>query len=154
MKVAILVVGFALVAAAQSKEDLVGTWKLVSAWNVRPDGGRVSTYGDNAVGFLTYTAEGRMIAILGRGDRKLLSGNRATAPVAERAEAFSTMLAYTGPYTVLPGKVVHHVEASTYQNWVGSDQVRMMKLEGDRLTLSTQAASGGGFAELFWQRLR
>ncbi len=139
---------------AQSKADLVGTWKLVSAWSTRPDGTRAPTYGENPTGFLTYTPEGRMIVIVGRSDRKPLSGNRVTSSTAERAEAFSATLAYAGPYSVEPGKVIHHVEACTYPNWIGSNRVRTMKLESDRLTLVSLTALDGGSAELVWQRMK
>ncbi len=87
------------VAAGQTKDNLVGTWRLVSAWTTRPNGERVSDYGEHPVGFLTYTREGRMIAVVGDGDRKPLSGDRLSAPAAERAEAFSNFLAYAGRYT-------------------------------------------------------
>jgi hypothetical protein len=105
-------------------------------------------------GFLTYTAEGRMIVIVGRSDRKPLSGNRVTSSADERAEAFSTILAYAGRYSVEPGKVIHHIEACTYPNWIGSHQVRLMKLHGDRLTLVSQTALDGGTADLVWQRMK
>lgn len=141
-------------SSAQSKADLVGTWRLVSAWSTRPDGTRAPTYGENPTGFLTYTPEGRMIVIVGRSDRKPLSGNRETSSAAERADAFSTVLAYAGPYSLEPGKVIHHIEACTYPNWIGSNQVRMVKLEGDRLTLLSLAALDGGTAELVWQRMK
>lgn len=95
-----------------------------------------------------------MIVIVGRSDRKPLSGNRVTSSAAERAEAFSTVLAYAGPYSVEQGKVIHHIEACTYPNWIGSHQVRTMKLEGDRLTLVSQTALDGGTAELAWQRMK
>jgi hypothetical protein len=150
----LLLVTLGMNCPAQSKADLVGTWKLVSAWSTQPNGTRVSTYGENPTGFLTYTPEGRMIVIVGRSDRKPLSGNRVTSSAAERAEAFSTILAYAGPYSVEQGKVIHHIEACTYPNWIGSHQVRTMKLEGDRLTLVSQTALDGGTAELRWQRMK
>jgi hypothetical protein len=50
-------------ALAQSKADLVGTWKLISA-SYTTDKGKVihNVYGLNPTGFLTYTADGRMMA--------------------------------------------------------------------------------------------
>jgi hypothetical protein len=52
--------------------------------------------------------------------------------------------------------VVHHVEIASVPNWVGTDQVRDVKLEGDRLTLSTSNMLGGErrLVELVWQRLK
>jgi hypothetical protein len=82
---------------AQTKDDLIGTWKLMTARSIRANGDSVPMFGEHPTGFLTYTREGRMIAILADGDRKQLSADRATSPVAERAAAFSDCLAYAGP---------------------------------------------------------
>lgn len=142
----------------QQKNALLGTWKLVSDWTVRPNGERVAPYGEHPVGFLTYTADGRVFAILGRSDRKPLHGDRFTAPEPERAEAYSTALGYTGRYTIdsASAKVVHHVEVATFPDYVGTDQVREMKLEGDRLTLRATLTMGGEkrASELVWMRLK
>jgi len=139
---------------AQSKADLVGTWKLVSA-SYTTDKGQVvkDAYGRNPTGFLTYTAEGRMMAIIASDGRKPLSvNNQVTAPVEERAEAFTTIVAYAGRYSVADRKVIHHVEVSVVQNEVNTDKVRtIVKLEGKRVTLRVDGARIT--AELVWERM-
>lgn len=158
---ALIVISALLIAIptwGQQKNPLLGTWKLVSDWTTRPNGERVAPYGEHPAGFLTYTADGRVFAILGRSDRKPLHGDRFTAPEAERAEAYSTALGYTGRYTIdnAGAKVVHHVEVATFPDYVGTDQVRQMKLEGDRLTLRATLTMGGEkrASELVWVRLK
>jgi hypothetical protein len=95
-------------------------------------------FGPHPTGFLTYTEDGRVIAIITYdGRRSLIVNDRATAPAEERAEAFATAFAYAGRYTFTGDKVTHHVEASTVQNWVNTDLVRVVRLEGNRLVLST-----------------
>jgi hypothetical protein len=139
---------------AQSKADLVGTWKLVSASYTTDKGQLVKdTYGPNPTGFLTYTVDGRMMAIIARGGRKPLSvANQVTAPASERAEAFSTITAYAGRYSVADGKVIHHVEVSVVQNEVNTDKVRTIaRLEGKRVTLRVDGARIT--AELVWERV-
>ena len=59
----------ALVAAQpatmnQNKDSIVGTWKLVSYWNVAATGEKSAPYGEHPAGFITYTADGRMSAII------------------------------------------------------------------------------------------
>jgi hypothetical protein len=139
---------------AQSQADLVGTWKLVSA-SYTTDTGQVvkDAYGPNPTGFLTYTAEGRMMAIIANGGRKPLSvASQVTAPAEERAEAFSTITAYAGQYSVADGKVIHHVEVSAVQNDVNTDKVRtIVKLEGKRVTFRVDGARIT--AELVWERI-
>ena len=141
-----------------NEDDLVGTWKLVSAWSTRPNGERVGLYGEHPIGFLTYTKEGRMTAIISDSGRPPLSSDDdLVVPTAERAAAFSTFGAYAGTFRIEADCVIHHVEISLLQNWVSTDQVRRMKLERDRLTLWPPASVLGGEQreyELMWERLK
>jgi hypothetical protein len=148
------------IGLAQSKADIVGTWKLISASDTTDKGQVINNaYGLNPTGFLTYTADSRMMATITNGGRKQLSVNDwVGAPVSERAEAFATMFAYAGRYTLSGDKVVHHVEAAAVQNLVGTDLVRtIVKFEGKRVTLRTSSFLKGGvrFAneELVWERM-
>jgi CubicO group peptidase (beta-lactamase class C family) len=78
-------------------------------------------------------------------------------PAEERAQAFSTLVAYAGTYTFTGDKVIHHVEIDALQNRVGSDQVRFVTLQGNRLILKTPPISRGGgqqILELVWERLK
>jgi Lipocalin-like domain len=144
---------------AQSKADLVGTWKLISAIDTTDKGQVIeNAYGLNPTGFLTYAADGRMMAIVTNGGRKPLSVlDRISAPAKERAEAFATMVAYGGRYTLSGDKVIHHVEVATMQNVVGTDLVRtIVKFEGKRVTLRTPLFSRAGLHvvdELVWERM-
>lgn len=80
-----------------------------------------------------------MMVLITDGERKPLSvPDRVSAPAEERAQAFATMNAYAGRYTVSGDKVVHHIEAASLQNIVNTDSVRtIVKLEGRRVTLRT-----------------
>ena len=48
---------------------LVGTWRLVSVENRDSEGSVTYPFGRNPVGFITYTADGRMAVQFGRADR-------------------------------------------------------------------------------------
>jgi lipocalin-like protein len=157
--VAIGLTSISCVAVAQSKNPLVGTWKLVSAKDTTEKGGIRDSYGRNPTGFLTYTADGRMIGIITTDGRKPLSvPDYVSAPAAERAEAFATLVSYAGTYTFTGDKVIHHVQASWMQNFLNTDQVRLIvKLEADRVTLRTQPFLKGGVQvtqELVWERMK
>jgi len=138
--------------------SIIGTWKLVSAVLTTLDGEPRKLFGDNPSGFLTYTDDGRMTAIVASSGREPLSvADPNAAPAAERAEAFSTFTAYAGRYTFHGDKVVHHVEVSLFQNWEGTDQVRFARMDGARLTLTTPPMSIGGeqlVVQLTWERFR
>ncbi|MCA1618869.1 MAG: lipocalin-like domain-containing protein [Acidobacteria bacterium] len=147
------------VLSAQTRDGLVGTWRLVSASATTANGGRNDApYGPHPTGLLTYTREGRMAAIISHSGRKPLSrADRISAPAEERAEAFATFFAYAGRYSLGGDKVIHHVEISSVENWVNTDLVRLIKLEGDRLTLRTPPISVGGVTqttELIWERVK
>ena len=147
-------------APAQSNRTLVGTWKLESA-TITTDKGEVrNSWGAHPIGFLTYTEDGRMSAILTLDDRKPLSvSDFISAPANERAEAFASMTAYAGRFTFTGEKVVHHVEAASTPNDVGTDLTRLVKLDGDQLTLlvAKPYLRGGIMVrsqELIWKRLK
>ena len=149
------VIAFPTGVSVHEKDELVGTWKLVSASSTTAAGeGSESPYGTNPAGFLTYTADGRVTALISYDGRKSLSFGGGT--LAEQAEAFKTFFAYAGRYTRNGDKVTHHVEISSIQNYVGKDLVRSVKLEGDRIVLVTPPTSVNGKMQtvaLVWQRL-
>ena len=137
-----------------ANEELVGTWKLVSASSTTSKGERSETpYGLNPVGFLTYSDDGRVTSLISYGERKLLS---VASRTEEQAEAFNTFLAYAGRYTLSGDKVTHHIEVSSIQNYVGKDLVRNIKFVRDQIVLITPPTMINGkiqAIELTWQRL-
>jgi len=136
-------------------DKLVGTWKLVSASSTTSTGERSDTpHGPNPVGFLTYSADGRVTALISYGGRKSLSVGGGS--LEEQAEAFKTFLAYAGRYTLSGDKVTHHIEISSIQNYVDRDLVRNVKFQEDRILLVTPPTPVNGkiqTVELIWQRL-
>ena len=112
-------------------DRLLGTWTLVSVVREEiPSGSKTDMFGQNPHGFINYSPDGRMIALITRGDR--------TAPANGEAEAlFRSMLSYAGTFTVEDGVVTHHVDISWNEGYTGGAQKRHFKLDGDRLILST-----------------
>jgi Lipocalin-like domain len=156
----LVVVAFPSNGIAQAKETLIGTWKLVSATDTTDNGEVKDAYGRDPSGFLTYTADGRMMAIITNGERKALSTRDwVAAPVEERAEAFATIVAYAGRYTVTEDKVIHHVEIAMMQNIVNTDLVRfIVKSDNSNVTLRTTPFLMGGvqvaYQDLVWERVK
>jgi hypothetical protein len=137
---------------------ILGTWKLLSASSSTSDGERSDTpLGVGPTGFITYNPDGRMSVLISHGGRKPLFQGGPTPPTTEQAaQAFSTFVAYAGRYTLKTDEVIHHVDISFIPDWVGTDQIRKIKLEGERLVLSTPPMSTGGkimTIEFIWQRL-
>ena len=150
----------ALVAAegAEVLDQLVGTWRLVSA-TATTESGHVdpAPFGSSPSRLLIYTREGTVSVQVSYGGRSRLSADRRAAAAAERAEAFATFFAYAGRYSVTGNRVVHHVEIASVQNWVGTDLTRVIDLEGARMTLRTPPSAVDGVmrtSELMWERVR
>jgi hypothetical protein len=137
-----------------TNDQLVGAWKLVSASSTTKAGERSDApYGLNPAGFLTYTADGRVTALISYGGRKPLS---VGAQPEEQAEAFKTFLAYAGRYALSGDKVTHYIEMSSIQNYVNKELVRRVKFQGDQIILITPPTPVNGkvqTVELVWQRL-
>lgn len=139
---------------------LVGTWTLVAIRAIAPDGSvDPEAYGPSPVGRLTYTADGHMTVLFAQGDRPPLSHSPASpfqleaVPLPELAQAFSSFSAYAGTYTLAGNTVTHHVAIASIPNRTGTDLVRILSLEGDRLTLKTLPSTNSTHVELIWQRL-
>ena len=129
------------VAAADT--DIVGTWRLQS-WVAQDQesGATVDVFGANPSGYMIYTPGGRVTVNLTAEGRKPLSGDRFSSPVEERALAFSTSIAYSGTYTLKGDAVTHRVEIASFPNWVGTEQVRFARVDGDTLTMKTPPIAG------------
>ena len=144
---------------AQCNFSVVGTWKLVSVISTTDKGetNKVAL-GQHPSGLLTYTADGRMMAIISDDGRKPLSiPDRVAASAEERAQAYSTFMAYAGRYTFTCDKVVHHVEVASLQNWVNTDQTRMVTLKDNQLLVRNSPQLRNGVMvtlESVWERAR
>jgi hypothetical protein len=136
-------------------QDLVGTWRLRTWRNVGSDGSVVEPLGERPVGYIFYNRDRYMSVAIMAGKRApyrdpdLFGGN-----AEERSGAISTYLSYSGPYELLPEQnaVIHHVEVCSFPNWVGTDQKRLFRFEGNRLTL--EADQPAGRSKLVWERVR
>lgn len=114
---------------------LVGTWVMRSWKKEFEDTGEVvDAHGPDPMGFVTYSADGRVHAIVVRRNRAA----PLTSPpsLEEKAALFDSMLAYSGTYTLHSDRVIHHLDASWNQSWTGSDQVRFFRLSGSSLEIT------------------
>jgi hypothetical protein len=120
--------------------SVVGTWALQTWTSTDAESGAVvNVFGEHPTGHLIYTAGGHMAVMLTADGRSKLSGDRFNSPVEERAKAFSTHAAYSGTYTLTSDGIMHQVQASSFQNWVGTEQFRYVEVVGDTMTVKTPA---------------
>jgi hypothetical protein len=115
---------------------LLGTWTLVSAVREElPSGAKTDMFGPNPHGFINYSPEGRMIALITRRDRRAPANGRPTP--AEAEALYRSMLSYAGTFSVEGDVVTHRVDISWNESFTGGEQPRQFRLEGNRLVLST-----------------
>jgi hypothetical protein len=139
--------------------DLVGGW-LLEAWDYAVDGVRKGyPMGERTGGQIIYSADGRMAALLQASDRMPFAADQFHKGTRDEREAAAlTYVAYGGSFDVAGDVVTHHVELSLFPNWIGTDLVRTISWDGDRLVLtSLPETSAGGrriVNRLVWRRAR
>ena len=141
--------------ASTVKDRLVGHWTLVSYEGVAADGTRTLPFG-NALGRLSYTADGQMEGQVMRPGRSPVS--LTDGETRRLRAAYTGYIAYFGTYIVGEDgqTVTHHVEGALNPAWVGGQQVRRVRFDGDLLVLQADVVKGDQTIrhELTWRRLR
>jgi hypothetical protein len=142
--------------AGEMASLLLGTWYLREAYAVDADGLRTfDVYGARPSGIINYGADGRMMALITHDGRALLSGDRQAAPEQERAAAYKSSIGYAGRFELDGDWVLHHVDISTYPNWVGGVLRRRLQIEDGAVALLTAPQIQNGVEtvmKLVWQR--
>jgi hypothetical protein len=141
-----------------AENPLLGTWKLKSfVREVSATGERYNYMGEHPNGYLSYSSDGRMYAII-TGDNRIKPHDVAPTD-EERAKLHRTLTAYAGTYTVETDKVIHHVDISWNEAWTGTNQIRFYKLDGNTLTITSaqkksQADGREGRSILVWEKVK
>jgi hypothetical protein len=114
------------------RQKIVGTWRLVSVvYEDQETKALTPVLGEHPRGRQIATADGRWLALV------TAEGRPVPKTDEERAQALRSMIAYTGRYRVEGGKVVTKVEAAWNEAWVGGEQTRFIRFEGDRLFIES-----------------
>jgi len=115
-------------ARASDSDRIIGTWKLVSViYEDAQTKDRTPVLGEHPHGYQIATPEGRWLALVTADGRPVPKTDE------DRAQALRTMIAYSGRYRVEDGKVITKVEIAWNEAWVGGEQVRFLRFEGDDL---------------------
>jgi hypothetical protein len=151
--------GFHSAVLAQEKtlrEQLVGTWSLVSNENLSPSGERRQLFGANPQGMVIYGANGRYIQ-LQIGDRPKFKGATRLDGTAEENKAVVRATAgHFGTWSVNEADktLTVHQEGNVFPNDDGSVQTRSITLAGDELAARNPSPSSGGSAVVVWRRVK
>jgi hypothetical protein len=128
----LLLASLAAPARGGEKEQIVGTWKLVSVmYEDQETKALTPVLGNNPRGRQIATADGRWLALVTAENRPVPKTDE------ERAQALRTMISYSGRYRVEGNKVTTKVEMAWNEAWVGGEQVRFVRFEGDKLFIES-----------------
>jgi hypothetical protein len=138
--IGLLVVLMSISVWAAGEEDLYGTWRLVSyTQEILATGEKIDIFGKAPCGFISYSRDGRMSVILAKAGRPKPT-DLAKVTNEERVELFKTVIAYGGTFKFDGKTVTHYLDVSWNETWTGTTQVRNVRLEGDKLYISTNPA--------------
>lgn len=124
--------------AVAGDEEILGTYKLISATNKSLDtGNSVPAFGEHPKGFITYGKEGRMLVLITYDGRPKPEDVLKTS-IEERDALYRSMVAYGGTYTYSANRIEHHVDISWDETRSGTTVIRGVTRDGDRLTYVTE----------------
>ena len=135
---------------------LQGTWTLVAADKVLPDGKTTRDYGEHPKGRLVVDATGRYSLQIFKSERqRFASESKADGS----ADAFkSAVMGSSTHYGTLTldehaGLLVFAIEGSSFPNWEGTTQKRRYTLEGSELRYEVPPRPDGSIPVSEWRRM-
>ena len=139
-------------AAQQPDKGIVGTWKMTSATLI--ENGKTSDYfGPSPLGQVIFTPSGHFSNLLIRSDvPKFAANSRVKGSADENAAMVHGGIGYYGTYKLTGDTLTLHIVGSTYPNWIGQDQTRMVHVSGDQIVWENASASAGGSSKQLYHR--
>ena len=111
--------------ASDVEQQLLGVWKLESYYmEFKTTGEKKNFFGEKPNGYLIFTPQKRMMALLTAEERKKPNTDE------DRIAAFWSMGAYSGIYRVEGDKWTTKVDVAWTETWVGSDQDTVLQAGG------------------------
>jgi hypothetical protein len=130
----LFIVGFLFMTAFSLADDnlhLQGEWKLVSyEVEIQSNGQKIYPMGRNPNGYVIFTPDRDIFLFTAEG-------RMPAKTEAENAELLKTMLAYSGKYRIEGDSWITKIDIAWNPEWVGTEQKRSFKVDGDRLQVHT-----------------
>ena len=146
-------------ARSEDLSTLAGTWSLVSAYEIQPDGTRTTNYGEHPTGLLMVDGSGRYsIQIFKLGRPMFASGDKTVGRPDEYRAALVGISTHIGKVTIDRSRhqLVFDVEAASFPNWEGKRQVRDFTYQDGVLSYAVPptASGNGSTAYSVWRRMQ
>ncbi len=145
-------------AAAQQptlRQQIVGTWMLVSAVN-SVGNNNIDVFGPNPLGIGVFDSNGHFVLVTIRRDLpKFASNNPNTGTSEENKAVVQGSRSVFGTYSISEAErtLTISIEGSTFPNWTGTVQKRInLTVTADELRYDI--AFPGGVSRLIWKRAK
>jgi len=125
--------------AFADSNKLVGAWKL-KRWvleDIDTKEQRPSPFGERPAGYVLFTSSDRLFVLITSEDRKPEGADWQGA-------AFRSMYAYSGKYRLGDGSFITKVDIAGDQKWVGTEQQRRYRLDGNTLIIESPPSTQAG----------
>lgn len=153
----LMTAGVAPPAGAQSSmAALAGTWTLVAADVLHPDGTRTPDYGAAPKGRLIIDASGRYSLQIFKAERaRFASNDKAKGTPAEFESAVLGSSTHFGTMRIDPAAhvLIVDIEGASFPNQEGTQQKRRYMLRGDELSYEIPPRPDGNTPISVWRRI-
>src|SRR5262245_2014365 len=140
------------------KDQLIGTWTLVSANQISKEGVKSDRWGPNPRGRAIFEANGRYSFMIFRSDVPKFASNNMNQVAAEEAKAaIQGMTAIYGTWSIdeATKTLTTTIEASSNPNLNGGTQKRVISsLSADELKYSNPTPQIGPVDDVVWKRVQ
>jgi hypothetical protein len=143
--------------AAPPAPNLAGTWTLVAADVLLPDGTRARDFGAAPKGLLLIDGEGHYSLQIFKAERpRFATGDKLTGTEAEYKAAVLGSSTHFGTVSAdaAAGTLTFKIDAASFPNWEGGAQTRPYELTGDKLSYRVPPRPNGDAPVSVWQRLK
>jgi hypothetical protein len=134
------------ISAMAQDPSIVGTWILINAEKMLPDGSRVPDYGPNPHGQAIFTEDGYYSVQVYRSERlKFSSGDKFKGTLEEYKDASLSTSVHFGRYSVDSAKhtITFRIDRSSIPNLDNTTAVRAYELKDDELSWKVAPRADG-----------
>ena len=140
------------------KEQIIGTWVIVSSDSTAPDGSKMQVFGPNPKGILVFDVSGQTVQIIvNPGVPKFKVNNRLKGTPEENTAAVHGTTATFGTFTVDESSKTITVRnvGGMFPGQAGTDTKRIVtSVTADELKFTNPATAAGMRADNVWRRAK
>ncbi len=143
------------------KQQLVGTWTLVSNYGEYKDGKRINVFGEKPKGLFMVDRNGRFSFHLfdSTNRQKFASNSRMAGTAEENKAAVLAIQTYYGTYSVdeKEHSLTFRIEYSVFPNWDGTERKISIAIKGDEMqyvAAPVPSPNGPFVPHIVWKRVK